>query len=63
MRPWKHVDILAITFLLMGIAVLSQVRESRVLRYHSARLVEFTNREFLPILTNPHWPKLCLVRD
>ena len=63
MRPSKHVDILAITLLLMGVAILSQARQSQLIRYHSARLVEFTNRQVLTRLTNPRLPKLCLVRD
>ena len=63
MRPCKHIDVFAIAFLLGGIALLSQARQSSVVRYHSARLVEFTNRQFLPVLENPHLPKLCLTRD
>ena len=63
MRPSKHVDILAITLLLMGVAILSQARQSHLIRYHSARLVEFTNRQVLTRLSNPRLPKLCLIRD
>ncbi|HEY7209326.1 MAG TPA: hypothetical protein VH477_03565 [Bryobacteraceae bacterium] len=63
MRPFKNVDVLAITCLLAGVAILTQVRQSPIVRYQSARLVEFTQRQFLPVLTNPHMPKLCLTRD
>jgi hypothetical protein len=63
MRPLKHVDILAITCLLLGIAVISQVGQSEIIRHQSARLIEFTNREFLLVLTNPHLSKLCLTGD
>jgi hypothetical protein len=59
----KHVDILAITLLLTGVAILSGARQSHTIRYQSARLVEFTNRQVLTKLANPHLPKLCLVRD
>jgi hypothetical protein len=63
MRPFKNIDVVAICFLLAGIAVFSQIRQSPVIRYQSARFVEYTNRQFLPMLTNPHLPKFCLTRD
>jgi hypothetical protein len=63
MRSFRNIDVVAVCLLLAGIAVLSQVRQSPVIRYQSARFVEFTNRQFVPLLTNPHLPKLCLFRD
>ena len=63
MRPFKNVDVFAITCLLAGVAILSEVRHSPIVRYQSARLVEFTQRQFLPVVTNPHLPKMCLTRD
>jgi hypothetical protein len=63
MRPSKNIDILAITLLLMGVAILSQARQSHIVRYQSARLVQFTHRQVLTKLSYPRLPKLCLLRD
>jgi len=63
LTPCKHVDVLAITLLLAGAAIVSQARRSEIVRYQSERLAAFTQRQFLPALNRPLFPKLCLTRD
>jgi hypothetical protein len=57
------VDVLAITLLLAGVGILTQARQSNVIRNQSARLAAFTQRQFLPALNKPPVSKLCLTRD
>ncbi len=60
---YKHVDLVAVGLLLVGLAFVSHVRESTVIEYQSVRLVNFTTRQLQHLSIRPHIPQLCLFRD
>jgi hypothetical protein len=59
----RHVDLLAIGCLLVGMAFVSHVRNSSRFEYQSVRLVNFTARHLQQLTTWPQIPQLCLSRD
>lgn len=59
----KHVDLLAIGCLLIGMAFVTHVRNSVRFQYQSVRLVNFTTRHLQQLTTQPQIPQLCLSRD
>ncbi len=59
----QHIDLLAISLLLVGVALVSEIRHSAAIEYNSARLIEFTTRQFQPFLVSPHFPQFCFTRD
>ena len=63
MKPFRHIDVLAICVLLAGIAFISQVRQSPAFVYGSARVAAFTTEHLAPIFSPPVAYKLCLSRD
>jgi hypothetical protein len=59
----RHVDLLAIGCLLVGMAFVMHVRNSVRFEYQSVRLVNFTTRHLQQFATRPQIPQLCLSRD
>jgi hypothetical protein len=59
----RHVDLLAIGCLLLGVAFISHVRSSARFEHQSVRLVNFTTRHLQQLTTRPQIPQLCLSRD
>jgi hypothetical protein len=59
----RHVDLLAIGCLLVGMVFVSHVRSSSRFEYQSVRLVNFTTRHLQQLTTWPQIPQLCFSRD
>ncbi len=60
---FKHVDVIAVALLLLAVILMSEVRNSAVLAYQSARLVSFTTRHFEQLSLQPRMPQLCITRE
>ncbi len=59
----RNIDVLAVGLILTAIAFGSELRNLPAIQYHSARFVDFTNRQLEPLRARPHLPTLCLTRD
>jgi hypothetical protein len=59
----RHVDLLAIGCLLVGMALVMHVRNSVRFQSQSVRLVNFTARHLQQLPIEIQIPQLCLSRD